>query len=194
MTKEQASQFKGNLSEYPLETILILCHKENISGNLIMQQNEQFGRIEIKGGDIQKVIFADLSEDEALDALLKWDTGIFVLQSSDVGTNFKAIEKIPKKKEKYSLNEPYEIAAQTWWVGCMNPGTLLQTNVYLRRFRSDSKVINFLIDPGPPTDLEKITAKISKLTGDFSRIHIYSLSQPDADVCMNGVYVGQANP
>lgn len=193
-TKEQASQFKGTLEEYPLETLLDLCLKENLTGNLIMQQKENFGRIEIEAGDIKKVIFQDLAEDEALDTLLKWEQGIFVLQSSKVGINFKALKKSFAKKEKQKRNQPVEIAEQVWLINCPHPGSLLQSNVFLRRFRSENKVINFLIDPGAPADLEKISAKISMLTGDFSRIHIYSLSQPDVDVCMNGVYVGQANP
>ena len=194
MSREQASQFKGSLSEYPLEKILNLCHKENISGNLVMQQNEKLGRIELAAGDIKKVSFLDFAEDKALDILLHWEEGIFVLQTTDSGIRSTFVKEMQENRVGLRLNEPVEIADQTWWVGTHNPDSLLQTNVFLRRFRSDNKAINYLVDPGSPEDLEKISARISKLTGTLSRVHIYSLSQPDPDVCMNAIYVSQANP
>lgn len=194
MTREQASQFKGSLQEYPLEKILEICHKKNISGNLVMQQNEKLGKVEIVAGDIRKIIFQDLAEDKALDILLRWDDGIFVLQTTDADIRSTFLKEIQESTVAHRIDEPIEIANQTWWVGSRNADTLLQTNVFLRRFRAANKAINYLVDPGPSEDLEKISAKIGKLTGTLSRIHIYSLSQPDADACMNAIYVSQANP
>jgi len=194
LTKQQASQFKGYINEFSLGKILKLCAQEQISGNVILQQNEQLGRLELRGGDIQKVIFKDLPEDKALDELLKWNAGIFVIRSQGVSLKPAFLHGFRSEKAADKLADPVEVAKDTWWVGYRNPNTLLQVNVFLRRFRDENKVINYLIDPGSPIDLSEISAKISKLIGDLGRIHLYSLNHPDPDICMNAVYIAQANP
>ncbi len=194
ITKQQAHQITGSLNEYSLEKILASCNKENITGVIIMQQNELLGRIELEAGDIKKILYQDMAETEALDHLLKWDTGIFVIQTQGVELKPALFKDRPDKKNENKEAEAVEIGENTWWTGRRNPDSLLQINTYLRRFRNDNKVINYLIDPGAPADFLEVSAKLSRLIGGISRIHIYSLNNQDPDVCMNAVFIGQANP
>jgi len=191
--KQQANQINGSLNEYSLEKILESCHKENLTGVIIMQQNELLGRIELEGGDIKKIQYKDLAETEALDQLLKWQTGIFVIQTQGVELKPVILEDLPSAKGGNRLEDSVEIAENVWWSGHINPDSLLQINTYLRRFRKENKVINFLIDPGPPADFPEVSAKLSRLIGDTSRIHIYSLNNQNPDVCLSAVFIGRAN-
>ena len=65
--------------------------------------------------------------------------------------------------------------------------------MYLRRFRQEDKSLNYLIDPGSPSDFPFISKKISSILGSVSKIHLYSLHSPDADVCMNAIYLRKTN-
>jgi len=192
--KQQANQITGSLNEHSLEKVLESCHKENISGVIIMQQNELLGRIELEGGDIKKIQYNDLAETEALDQLLKWQTGIFVIQTQGVELKPVILENLPSERNENRSADNVEIAENVWWSGHINPDSLLQINTYLRRFRKKNKVINHLIDPGPPADFPEVSAKLTKLIGDISRIHIYSLNNQNPDVCLSAVFIGRANP
>ncbi len=191
-SREQASQVKGDLSEYDLDHILRICSAHSLSGSVILQHKGKIGEIELERGEITAVSFSDLSEDEALDQLRGWRQGIFLIRPQGIYLKPDFISDY-KFDEQARLDEPVKIAENTWWVGWRNPNSLLQMNVYLRRFQKDKKSINFLIDPGSPLDFPHISQKIAKVIGNISKINLYSLNHPDPDVAMNAVFIRNAN-
>lgn len=192
-SREQASQVKGDLSEYDLDHVLRICSARSLSGSVILQHKGKIGEIELAHGEIASVSLADLSEDEALDQLRSWKQGIFLIRPEGIYLKPDFISEY-SFDEQARLEEPVKIAENTWWVGWRNPNSLLQMNVYLRRFQKDKKSINFLIDPGSPLDFPHISKKIAKVIGNISKINLYSLNHPDPDVAMNAVFVRNANP
>ncbi len=192
-TQEQANQIKGDLKEYGLDQILKICAKKSITGTLILQKKGQVGEIELERGDIVGISFKDLEENAALDELRSWENGIFIIRPVGVKLRPEFLAAYSRKNIAYQLDEAVEIGTDTWWVGRRNPKTLMQQNVYLRRFCNDDKVINFLIDPGSPADFPIISKKISAITGSLAKIHLYSLSSPSPDVCMNSIYLRNTN-
>jgi len=192
-TKEQVSQVKGTLSDGGLDTVLKLCFEKSISGELVLQKKDQFGKVFLDRGEVIKVEFNDLAEDEALDALRSWNSGIFIVRPTGVRLRPQLMPFKSKKEEMENIDEPVELAENTWWVGRRNKKSMLQLNVYLRKFQKDKKVINFLIDPGSPVDFPIVSKKISRIIGDMSNIHLYSLSHQDPDVCMAAVFIHNAN-
>lgn len=193
-TREQANQLKGNLSEYSLDKVLELCHNKSVSGEIILQASGMIGKIQLERGDITKVRYKKLADDEALDNLRGWDSGIFVIRPIGVKLKPEFMLSTSKEDTLKKLDEPVEIAKDVWWVGYRNLRALMQINVYLRQFRKKGKVFNYLIDPGSPIDFPSVSQKISNVVGDLSKIHLYSLSNHDPDVCMNSVFIRNANP
>ncbi len=192
-SQEQANQIKGELKEYGLDQVLKICAKKSISGAIILQKKGQVGEIELERGDITKIVFKDFDENAALDELRSWNTGIFVIRPIGVKLRPEFLASYSKEKRNYKLDEAVEIAAGTWWVGRRNPKSLLQQNVYLRRFRQEEKSLNYLIDPGGPADFPFISKKISDLLGSISKVHLYSLHSSDPGVCMNAIYLRKTN-
>ncbi len=192
-TQEQANQIKGELKEYGLDQILKICAKKSISGTIILQKKGQIGEIELERGDITGISFKGLEENAALDELRSWENGIFIIRPVGVKLRPEFLAAYSRKSIAYKLDEAVEIGTDTWWVGHRNPKSLMQQNVYLRSFRNDDKAINFLIDPGAPADFPIISKKISAVTGSLSKVHLYSLSNPSPDVCMNAVYLRNTN-
>ncbi len=91
------------------------------------------------------------------------------------------------------FKEPIEISADTFLVGKREGGPL-ERNTYLRTFKTGSKRINLVIDPGPPTDFEVLSVKLAKVIDDPKNVHIVFLNHQDPDVGYNAVYFQRLNP
>ncbi len=193
LSKEQASQVKGELSEHDLDRVLHFCSLRSISGTLILQNRGKIGEIELERGEITSVSLMDLPENQALDQMRSWDQGLFIIRPKDIQLEPDFMSDYLDELQS-RLSEPVKIAEDTWWVGYRNPDSLLQMNVYLRRFRKNRKSINLLIDPGSPLDFPQVSKKIATVLGNISKINLYSLNHPDPDVAMNSVYIRNANP
>ncbi len=87
-----ASEVKGSLSERNLVEILKFCETNSLNGKLLLKRGDQTGTIIYKRGELKKVILGDLSEDEALDTMLNWTDGEFVIEPE--------LLKLKKKEEK----------------------------------------------------------------------------------------------
>ncbi|WP_041792260.1 hypothetical protein [Stigmatella aurantiaca] len=83
---------------------------------------------------------------------------------------------------------PIEIAAETFWVGKREPGSIFHANPYLRRFRGiDAKTqkaneFNLLVDPGSSSDFSTIHTKVSGLIGGMERLSAMFINHQDPDV------------
>ncbi|HFE64666.1 MAG TPA: cyclic nucleotide-binding domain-containing protein [Caldithrix sp.] len=68
---------KGSLAEKKLVDILKFCESNSLNGKLIVKKGSEAGVIYYTKGELQKVEFGNLSEDQALDTLLNWQEGEF---------------------------------------------------------------------------------------------------------------------
>ncbi|GAB4370357.1 MAG: hypothetical protein Kow0042_12580 [Calditrichia bacterium] len=71
---------KGSLSERSLIDILKFCESNSLNGKLIVTHEGKDAVIYFKKGELQKVELEGLSEDEAMDRLLKWEEGNFEIR------------------------------------------------------------------------------------------------------------------
>ncbi|HGY56044.1 MAG TPA: response regulator [Caldithrix abyssi] len=193
-TKEQVSQIKGKLNENGLDKIIQICHEKSISGDLLLQKAGEIGEIKLDRGEITSAKYNNLKDDKALDVLRQWKNGIFVIRP--VGMKLRPEFLLSRTDEDalIDMDGPVELAKDTWWVGYRNKNTMLQLNVYLRRFRDKGRVINFLVDPGSPIDFPIVSRKIAKIISNIANINLYSLNHQDPDVCMSAVFIRNANP
>ena len=193
--REEALVQKGTLNYYNLDEILELCMNEAFSGELVLRNGENEGIIYLEKGEISRINLLDHDEDQALDSLRKWNKGSFVLRPKTIKIKSKKRSKSKLYRDKpVDLILPVQIARDTWWTGRRNPDSLLQTNVFLRQFKSGQKLINYLFNPGPISDYSVISQKIAAVLDDVSNIHVYNLNQQDAYVTQNVQFIKKANP
>ncbi len=193
--REEALVQKGTLNDYNLDEILELCMKDAFSGELVLRNGENEGIIYLERGEISRINLLDHDEDQALDSLRKWNKGSFVLRPKTIKIKSKKRSKSKLYRDKpVDLILPVQIARDTWWTGRRNPDSLLQTNVFLRQFKSGQKLINYLFNPGPISDYSVISQKIAAVLDDVSNIHVYNLNQQDAYVTQNVQFIKKANP
>ena len=96
-------------------------------------------------------------------------------------------------KNNIDLNRAVEISDGIFWVGAGGK-SFLSRNCYLRQFSGGGKDVNLIIDPGPPVDLEAITAKIVDVIGAGKHINIVFVNHQDPDVTGNVSYFTTVNP
>lgn len=194
--REEALVQKGALSEYNLDEILQLCTEEAFTGELVLKSGEEEGVINLDKGEISKIKFLDQDEDQALDSLRKWQKGNFILRPKTIRIRSKkrTREETDLTKQPDDLAQPVQIADDTWWMGRRHSDSLLQTNVYLRQFKSGQKLINYLFNPGSLADYSVISQKITSIIGDISNIHVYNLNQQDAYITQNIQFIKKSNP
>ena len=193
--REEALVQKGSLTDYNLDEILELCMRNAFSGELVLRNGDEEGSIVLERGEISIISLLDHDEDQALDSLRKWNKGSFVLRPKTIELRSRKKSKLKSLRDKpIDLMLPVQIAKDTWWTGRRNPDSLLQTNVYLRQFKSGQKLINYLFNSGPISDYSVISQKIAAVLGDVSNIHVYNLNQQDAYVTQNVQFIKKANP
>jgi flavorubredoxin len=73
-------------------------------------------------------------------------------------------------------------------------GELLERNTYLLRFEGREHLYHIVVDPGPPCDLQVVTAKISSITGSLQAIDAIFINHQDPDVAANAAYLQRVNP
>jgi len=193
--REEALVQKGTLSDYNLDEILELCMRNAFSGELVLRNGSDEGSIVLEKGEISIISLLDHDEDQALDSLRKWIKGSFVLRPKTIELKSKKKNKLKGFREKpVDILLPVEIAKDTWWTGRRNPDSLLQTNVFLRQFKSGQKLINYLFNSGPLSDYSVISQKVAAVLDDVPNIHVYNLNQQDAYITQNIQFIKKANP
>ena len=177
---------KVNVTKNSVDKLLKLSEDEGFTGCAKFTRFSDCIELNFKRGLIENVYKNGEESVDALDECRAWESG--------------EVELIPVTQleefaqSQFDINEPVQIAKDTYWVGYRNPESMLQVNVYLRIFKSGNRQINMLIDPGSPIDYEFIKLKIEKVIGDISKIHLFSVNHQDPDVGMNGVYIQKMNP
>lgn len=104
VAKIEASQHgpRGSISDVPVEDLIRFCESNSVSGTLRLKNGQEEGLLEFHAGQLQKVTFGDLSEDQALDTLLSWSEGDFAIDLQPL--------KMDGIKKKETAEEPKEFA------------------------------------------------------------------------------------
>lgn len=102
------------------------------------------------------------------------------------------VDVVPLASAAGSDDEVVEVAPDVYWVGRRHGG-LLECNAYLRVFRKGSAEVCVLVDPGPPKDLDIVSAKVSAIIGSIRRIDYVFINHQDPDVASNAAPIQQAS-
>ncbi len=70
----------GNLKDFSLIRILSFAEQNALTGKVVLRNGEKEAIFEFEKGQLQKLVYGDLEEDEALDELLTWQEGQFLIQ------------------------------------------------------------------------------------------------------------------
>jgi CheY-like chemotaxis protein len=71
---------KGSLAEKKLVDVLKFCENNSLNGKVIVKKDGEQGEIFYEKGELQKVKLGNLAEDNALDTLLNWKEGDFIIE------------------------------------------------------------------------------------------------------------------
>ncbi len=89
-----APAVKGSLAEKKLVDVLKFCESNSLNGKVIVRRGEEEGEFHYEKGVLQKVILGDFSEDEALDQMLNWEDGEFIIKPRPIQLeNTSAVEE-----------------------------------------------------------------------------------------------------
>lgn len=75
---------QGKLSEKSLIELLRFCEEKEITGSIQLNKNEERGFINLKDGKIQTVSYEQIVDKNALNELIQWSTGDFIVSSEPV--------------------------------------------------------------------------------------------------------------
>ncbi len=77
---EIAPSVKGDLAEKPLVDVLKFCENNSLNGKVVVTHNADEGQFFYEKGELQKVVLDGLPEDQALDTMLNWQSGEFIIE------------------------------------------------------------------------------------------------------------------
>ncbi len=98
-----------------------------------------------------------------------------------------------KKAENPDLSKAVSIGNGTWWVGSGGK-SFLSRNSYFREFKGSEKVVNLLIDPGPPLDFDQLNQKVTSIVGGLGKVNMIFANHQDPDVVGCLPYLAKINP
>lgn len=99
----------GRLEDFGLIRILNFAEQNALTGKIILRKDEDEAVFEFEKGQLKKLTFGDKEEDEALDELLGWKEGQFLIQPrfwDVVGENFEG--NYPRSKEDNRFIRTFE--------------------------------------------------------------------------------------
>jgi CRP-like cAMP-binding protein len=72
----------GSLSEIPFYEVLKFCEQNSLTGNVKLNHNNEDAEIIFLKGNVQNVILGKLNEAEAIDVMMQWKSGTFIIEPS----------------------------------------------------------------------------------------------------------------
>ncbi|MCB9059191.1 MAG: cyclic nucleotide-binding domain-containing protein [Calditrichae bacterium] len=79
---EQKFMPHGSLQETNVIELLKYAEDNSLSGNILFENNDQKAVLSYKKGQLYKLEFAELEEDEAMDVIIEWNTGSYRIEPS----------------------------------------------------------------------------------------------------------------
>ncbi len=71
---------KGSLTDRNLIDVLKFCETNSLNGKVSVKKGDLSGEIFYEKGELQKVTMGDLKDDEAMDLMLNWTEGEFIIE------------------------------------------------------------------------------------------------------------------
>ncbi len=96
-----APAVKGSLQDKQLVEVLKFCENNSLNGEVIVRSGEEEGRLFYEKGVLQDVKLGDLSEDEALDRMLNWEEGEFIIKPRPI--ELDNVEPVTDAEESIKL-------------------------------------------------------------------------------------------
>lgn len=93
-------QIKGSLEVRSLVDILKFCESNSLNGKVIVRKDDQEGVFEYIKGELQKVTLGSLKDDEALDTMIGWTSGEFIIQPELIGAELGQVSSPQEDKDK----------------------------------------------------------------------------------------------
>lgn len=94
---------KGSLSEKTLVDILRFCESNSLNGKVVVKKGNQEGEIYYEKGELQKVVMGSLQEDEAMDQMLNWTEGEFIIEPRPILLDEEKAKTKPAPSRTYRL-------------------------------------------------------------------------------------------
>jgi CRP-like cAMP-binding protein len=86
----------GNLSDTPFYEVLKFCEQNSLTGEVKLENKDAHAEISFLKGNVQNVVLGKLSEAEAIDVMMQWKEGTFVIEPA----LFSIDEEITLKSEE----------------------------------------------------------------------------------------------
>lgn len=75
-----SSGIMGKLSEKSLIDVMKFCENNSLNGTLLVQRGSETGKFQYERGELQQVSLGQFIEDTALDLMLNWNEGTFIIK------------------------------------------------------------------------------------------------------------------
>ena len=98
---------KGKLKDVDIIKLLKYCEDNSLTGNLILRNNTQLAVLTFKKGQVEKIDYNGKNENEAMDEIINWDKGEFIIEPVifKVNEDDEAAEE-PATAEEEVFEEP----------------------------------------------------------------------------------------
>ncbi|NOX89227.1 MAG: cyclic nucleotide-binding domain-containing protein [Calditrichaeota bacterium] len=94
---------RGNLEDFGLIRILNFAEQNALTGKIVLKRGEEEAVFEYDKGQLLRLNFDDKNEDEALDELLSWEEGTFLIEPSIFELQPEAESDNPEWSEEEKL-------------------------------------------------------------------------------------------
>ena len=92
----------GSLKDTQLIDLITFCENNSLTGQLILQKNDQKGIFNYDSGELASVTLGNLRDDKALDEMLYWDEGTFEIKAKPL-----TLEQKKKQQETIEKESSY---------------------------------------------------------------------------------------
>lgn len=94
---------RGNLQERKLVDVLKFCDNNSLNGKVVVKSGSEVGEFHYEKGELKMVKLGDLPEDRALDTMLNWPEGDFVIEPRPMQMDGLQEKAAAKPKEKFVI-------------------------------------------------------------------------------------------
>ncbi|GEM_PF-1301030 len=94
---------KGNLKEIDIIKLLKYCEDNSLTGDLILRNNTQLAVLSFRKGQVEKIDYNDKNENEAMDEIINWNEGEFIIEPIIFKVDESDDDAV--EKEKVSVDE-----------------------------------------------------------------------------------------
>jgi hypothetical protein len=90
----------GTFADFPVMEVLKFCEENSLTGRLVLEHESKKADISFLKGNVQKINMDNLNDAEAMDALMQWQEGKFIIEPSLFSLVDKAEDKTTTEKSE----------------------------------------------------------------------------------------------